>query len=95
MIEVIFFIELYSIGVEFIDFEDIEKLKFKEKYKRGFYFIKKRVKLFFCSLLKLFIKLFFKLFKILLKVLKVDEEFLIEDYKDIEKKISEKKIEEW
>lgn len=95
MIEVIFFIELYSIGVEFIDFEDIEKLKFKEKYKGGFYFIKKRVKLFFCSLLKLFIKSFFKLFKILLKVSKVDEEFLIEDYKDIEKKISEKKIEEW
>lgn len=87
--------EPHSTGAESTDFEDTEKSKFKEKHKGGLHFIKKRAKSPFRSPLKSPIKSPFKSPKTSSKASKADEELLTEDYKDIEKKISEKKTEEW
>lgn len=95
MIEVTSPTEPHSTGAESTDFEDTEKSKFKEKHKGGLHFIKKRAKSPFRSPLKSPIKSPFKSPKTSSKASKADEELLTEDYKDIEKKISEKKTEEW
>ncbi|XP_061172564.1 uncharacterized protein LOC133181930 [Saccostrea echinata] len=84
-----------STGAESSEPGETEKSNFKEKHKGGLHFIKKRAKSPFRSPLKSPIKSPFKSPKTSSKTSNSDQELLTEDFKDIEKKISEKKSEEW